>query len=440
MDPLAIDLNEKIKSSSPAVFDCLSEQGREAFFPAGILSQSAEAKEKAYRFNATIGIALENYKPMHLAVTRKFFGNLDPKDIYTYAPPGGRPKLRNLWKAKIFRNNPSIAGKNISLPMVTSALTHGLSLAGDLFVGRNDVVIMPDKYWGVYRLNFVTRRNGTISTFPMFIRNRDFNLDAFQAVLTKEAQHHKKLVLLLSFPNNPTGYTPTPEEAEAIFRMVKTQAESGTRIVVVADDAYFGLFYGNSIKESLFSGFCDLHENILAIKLDGATKESYAWGFRTGFITYGTKTSDPDKLYKALEMKTQGMIRSTISSCNHHSQTILETILEDPEYWENLENNYQILKKRAFKIQQILQTKKFSEVWESYPFNSGYFMCLKLHSLDAEQLRLHLLDNYGIGTIVPGKHDLRIAFSCIEAGDLEELFELIYQAAKELQNRGRVAC
>ena len=31
-------------------------------------------------------------------------------------------------------------------------------------------------------------------------------------------------------------------------------------------------------KESLFTYLCDLHENVLAIKIDGATKEDYVWG------------------------------------------------------------------------------------------------------------------------------------------------------------------
>ena len=48
----------------------------------------------------------------------------------------------------------------------------------------------------------------------------------------------------------------------------------------------FGLVYENGIfKESLFSKLADLHENVLAVKVDGATKEDYAWGFRVGFIT-----------------------------------------------------------------------------------------------------------------------------------------------------------
>jgi hypothetical protein len=44
----------------------LSGLGREFYFPKGILTQTAEARQKAKRFNATIGIAKEKGEPMFL--------------------------------------------------------------------------------------------------------------------------------------------------------------------------------------------------------------------------------------------------------------------------------------------------------------------------------------------------------------------------------------
>ena len=59
MNPLARELNEMIEAGNPHLLEMLSEVGRNLFFPKGILSQSAEAKEKAHTINATIGIAKE---------------------------------------------------------------------------------------------------------------------------------------------------------------------------------------------------------------------------------------------------------------------------------------------------------------------------------------------------------------------------------------------
>ena len=99
--------------------------------------------------------------------------------------------------------------------------------------------------------------------------------------------------------------------------------------------------------------------------------------------------------------------------------------------WKN-SRNLRLWKVDANKVKQVLQQEKFHDYWTYYPFNSGYFMCLKLKNVNAEKLRLHLLDEYGVGTIAINDTDLRIAFSCVEERDIEDLFELIYQGTVDL--------
>ena len=93
---------------------------------------------------------------------------------------------------------------------------------------------------------------------------------------------------------------------------------------------------------------------------------------------------------------------------------------------------YEVMKARALKVKEVLQNEKYNDAWTYYPFNSGYFMCLKLKTLNAETLRQHLLNQYGIGVISVGDTDIRIAFSCTEVDDINELFDLIYQGVKDL--------
>lgn len=106
--------------------------------------------------------------------------------------------------------------------------------------------------------------------------------------------------MILNFPNNPTGYTPGLKEGDEIVAAVKEAAEAGINVVVVTDDAYFGLFFEDSLKESLFGKLADLHPRVLAVKVDGATKEEFVWGFRVGFITYASESKD---VLNALEQK-----------------------------------------------------------------------------------------------------------------------------------------
>jgi len=124
MNPLAQELNDQLTQHSPHVLEMLSDLGKNLFFPKGILTQSAEAKDKAFKFNATIGIATEKGGPMYLQCIQDKLSGFDPKDIFPYAPPAGKPELRALWREKMLRENPSQQGKHFSNPIVTNALTN----------------------------------------------------------------------------------------------------------------------------------------------------------------------------------------------------------------------------------------------------------------------------------------------------------------------------
>src|SRR5690606_20159316 len=156
-------------------------------------------------------------------------------------------------------------------------------------------------------------------------------------------------------------------------------------------DAYFGLFFENSIKESLFTQISDLHENILAVKIDGATKEEFVWGFRVGFITFA---SHSEKTLAALEQKTMGIIRSTISSGPLPSQTFVLHALQSADYATQKAEKFEIMKERANIVKTLLDSGKYGNTLPYYPFNSGYFMCLRLQNVSAEAVRQHLLTHY----------------------------------------------
>ncbi|ASR46108.1 hypothetical protein B4V02_05090 [Paenibacillus kribbensis] len=431
MNPLVAQLNQNIQTGNEHVYQMLSLLGKEIYFPKeGILSQSAEAGKLAKKYNATIGIATEGSGPMHLQVIQEKLSAYSPKDLYPYAPPAGKPELRSVWRDKMLKENPSLAGKSFSLPVVTNALTHGLSIVADLFTDEGDAVIYPDKNWENYELTFGIRRHARLVNYPLFTEDHRFNSEGLREALLAQKEYGKAIVVL-NFPNNPTGYTPGAEEGKAIVAAIQEAAEAGINVVVVTDDAYFGLFFEDSLHESLFGQLAGLHPRILPVKVDGATKEEYVWGFRVGFITFASENQD---VLNALEQKTLGIIRATISSGPHPSQTFVLEALKSPDFEQQKKEKFQIMKGRANKVKALLDSGKYKDVWSYYPFNSGYFMCLKLNGLSAERLRIHLLEQYGVGTIALGEHDLRIAFSCIEEEYLEDLYDIVYRGAQDLLN------
>ena len=170
------------------------------------------------------------------------------------------------------------------------------------------------------------------------------------------------------------------------------------------------------------------------MKVDGPTKEEFVWGFRTGMLTFGARAFLSDEaLYQALEKKVAGAIRSAVSNCSHVAQSVLaKAMATDVAGRPSGSEKKDILEARAKKVQAILSSPKYAELWEPYPFNAGYFMCLKLKGLDAETFRKHLLEKYGVGVIADGERDIRIAFSSVDEGQLEDLYTILATAAREL--------
>ncbi|MCK5202204.1 MAG: aminotransferase class I/II-fold pyridoxal phosphate-dependent enzyme [Spirochaetales bacterium] len=427
MNSLAQELNTILEGS--IVSDLLSSFGRRFYFPKGIVAQSAEAKKKATRFNATVGMATSNGKPMFLNSVRDQISELSESDVFPYAPTPGVLELRNKWREEMDEKNPSLAGKETSVPLVTTGLTHGLSVLGDMFIDKGDTIVVPDMFWGNYRLIFEGRNQADIVTFPFFSEEGGMNISGFEKALADASGD--KVAFVLNFPNNPTGYTPTTKDGEKIIEVLLKLAKGGKKILAIMDDAYFGLFYEEeSLKESLFGKLADLHENILAVKVDGITKENFAWGFRVGFLTYASKNLSSDCL-TGLTTKTSGAIRASISNSNKMAQSLVLKSFASSTYQSEKDAGFIILKERYLKVRELVKSFDSDSPLKALPFNSGYFMTF-LYSGDSEKLRVHLLDEYGIGTIsIQGKY-LRIAYSSVELENLEELYTLIDKAAKEI--------
>tara|TARA_Y100000031_G_scaffold154967_1_gene204279 strand:- start:134 stop:1423 length:1290 start_codon:yes stop_codon:yes gene_type:complete len=419
--------NDLLLKENPSLFSLFSERGKNIYFPRlGILSQSADAK--ATKLNATIGIATnDNKAPLHLTEISNRI-DLPPTQIFPYCSSYGKEELRTAWKEDIIKKNPSLTTPT-SLPVVTQGLTQGLSLAGYLFLEPQDEIIIPDLHWENYQLIFSNTYKSQLTTFPLF-QNNQFNLQGFKEKLFQQPTGKK--VVLLNFPNNPTGYTPTTDEQNQIIQELYRSAEQGNKLLVICDDAYFGLVYKEGIsKESIFAGLANLHPNILAIKIDGTSKEQFAWGLRIGFITFAAKGLTPNS-YKVLEDKTAGAIRATLSNAPHLSQSLLLQTLASPNCEQEKQAAYNTLKERYKTVQQALSNQKYRSTFQALPCNSGYFICVALLNAEAEAVRTLLIKKFNTGVIAFGNL-LRIAFSSLTKEEIPLLFENIYLACKEIE-------
>lgn len=431
--PLASELNKILASECPNVYQSLSSYGKALYFPRGILSQAQEAKEKAQPgLNATIGIATDGDEPLHLAAVQKYFAaDLKASEIYPYAPAAGIKELRSAWLEKITKENPTLNRAHCSRPVVCHALTHALAIAAELFTDPGDSIILPSSYWGNYNMILGLRRGLKFSTYDLFDSKLE-SLAVAELARALDSGSSDKKVLLLNFPHNPSGYAPSFQEAAAIVEVVNARAHKGSKIVVLCDDAYFGMNYEEGLQtESFFALLSNAHENITALKIDGFTKEAFAWGFRVGFLSLANAGLSP-KSASAIEKKITGAIRATISSTCHPTQSILLRALRDDAFGAQRQSKIDVLKERYRVVKECAYQNEYKNLWKVYPFNSGYFMSLRL-SCSSEKLRQLLLKEYGIGTVASGEYDLRIAFSCIRPSKIEKVFAAIASAIKKVQ-------
>ena len=309
INPLAQELNQILSGTTAGAL--LSDLGTRLYFPKGIIAQSGEAKKLGKTANGTIGMTVINGKPAILPAVQKIVPSLDSRSLVAYAPTAGNPDLRENWKNSLIKKNPLLKDKKFSLPVVVPGLTAGISYLADLFLDETKSLIAANPSWDNYVLIAGARRNAPFVQFPMFADGK-FNLSGLEKTLKEEAKSGSVRVIL-NFPQNPSGYSPTVDEAKKIVSIIKELAENGTKVMVWCDDAYFGLDYEDNIeKQSLFAYLCDLHENVLAAKIDGPTKEDFVWGFRCGFLTFGCKGFTEEQ-YDALVKKLMAAIRSSVS-------------------------------------------------------------------------------------------------------------------------------
>ena len=408
-----------------------SKLGENIILPQDVLIQSKETAAIPGAINTTIGIATSNKKAMALPSINKVITEINNSEYLPYSPTPGLPKMRELWKEKILADNPSINKDFLSLPMVTTGITQGIDIAANLFSESGDALLLPNLFWQNYAQIYTIKLGNKIYKYNQFDENNEFSITNFKETLYSIKED--KISLILNFPNNPTGYTPSDVELNSLVDVISTYAKENKnkQLIIVSDDAYFGLFFEKNHKTPTLSATYKLaeNENCLIIKLDGITKEYYSWGLRIGFITYYTKN---DELRQLLLEKTQGFLRSTTSSPSNLSQQIALRLLDNKKALEEKEINDKIIEERYNELKQAISVEQLDSLVRILPFNSGYFFTIKLPSnINAHEFRLKFLNEYKYGVYSMDDEHIRIAFSCLDKELIPELINKFKQCIKQ---------
>ena len=419
--PEANDRNVRLKALNPAIEAALSPLGRRSFFPKGIPYQAGQAK--ACKINATIGqITDGSGNPLPLAPMAEKLSSLNPKDAFLYSPIQGRETARKAWHDKLVKEDARMEA--VGLPVVGAGICHALTMGAELFFGQGDTLVLADLYWDNYEQIFNIRLEGDFRRFPFYNEAMGFNVQGLKEVL---ASVQGKVQVLLNFPSNPSGYSPTPAELTAIADVLVDAARERT-VVVYCDDAYHGLvFEATAATKSLFFELIGRSPNLIPLKCDGITKELSFFGGRVGFLTFGVAP----EAAAILVDKCMGLIRSGIGSPVAISQYLMEIELADSRHEAEFEKMRLVLQRRYDILREAL-ARPVSH-WTVYPFNAGCFCLLGLREgLDAETVRQKLIADESVGVVSHGDKYIRLAFCSMKEEAITPLVEALERVCASL--------
>jgi len=454
----------KLLNNTP-LYRAFSEIGKRIFLPDGIFYWSGRAKKEA-ELVGTIGSAFgyerdfiddgeDKWVPCYLKEIKKYT-NLNIEKIVPYASIGGLPELRKIWKDWIIqkagfnsdedKNKKIYLKKFITDPLVTAGVTNGIYLICSLFLNRGDKIILPNKRWGNYDNIIVKNIGAQIESFEFF-HNKKINLEALRNAIKEIDKTQEKIIIILNFPNNPTGYVPTKQEAQELINLLQQlQLEMKKPFIILVDDAYEPYIYNfqeDILDTSIFYQLQQLEEDIIPIKLDGITKELLFYGGRIGFVTLGLKPNwiQDDNLLSALKNeinnKLEGFNRSSISNANHFYQTVAIKLFQEVGRKRIIESRDKVkilLEKRCKKINEELMKIKSLDI-SIDPNSGGFFIFLNLNpnKIKATEFADYLLTQHKVG-VIPMENPreningIRIAYSSINLDQIPEFIERIKKA------------
>ena len=329
------------------------------------------------------------------------------KNITTYAPTRGVPELLELLEDKLKNFNKISCDWKQNIIMGNGG-SNAITLAYATLFNPGDELILnsPNFVSYFYCGQFFGIKVKEIE------RNEDFspNLDAM-----KKAISEKTKAILISSPNNPTGYALTPKELEEIVDMA-----SEHDLYLISDEVYENYVYDEvkHISPASLNGMFDR-----TITLNAMSKMFSATGFRLGYVC----ASEP--IINLMEKYLQ----YTVAGTNHTAQSgFIEALKMDPGFFDEILKSYD---ERRLLVYDRLKEMGFQVV---KPRGAFYIMpSVKSFGMDGQEFSKAIIQEQGVA-IVPGdifgnysQYRLRISYATAKE-KLEEAMDRIENFVKTL--------
>lgn len=262
-----------------------------------------------------------------------------------YTPSTGRLELKEAIAAKLNRKNGiKVSAANV---IVTAGAKYSIFVALFSLLSPGDEVIIPSPYWVSYpEMVKLTLSKAVILPTR---RANDFKIDPQEL---KKIITSKTKLLILNYPNNPTGVTYSRGELEAILKVVKDK-----NVFVLSDEIYEVLTYDGREHVS-FASLPGAFESTVTV--NGFSKTFAMTGWRIGYLAANQKIIDA----------AARIIDHTTSCASSISQSAALAALDNEAWLEEIRSRFQ--DRRDFIWKRLLD---FPELKPVKPQGTFYLFC-----------------------------------------------------------------
>lgn len=229
--------------------------------------------------------------------------------------------------------------------IVTVGGSEAIDLAIRALIEPGDEVIIPEPCYVSY--DPITTLTGGVPVSVPCLEENEFRITAEQI---KAALTPRTKILVLGFPNNPTGAVLRHEDLEAIASVLR-----GTNVTVLSDEIYAELAYG--IQHESIAAFEGMRERTVVV--GGFSKTFSMTGWRLGYAC------GPQVLIKAMLKIHQSCIMAAPTTSQYAALTALRDCDDDVE---EMRKQYDLRRKYCVRKLNEMGLKTFEPKGAFYVF------------------------------------------------------------------------
>jgi aromatic-amino-acid transaminase len=153
-----------------------------------------------------------------LPTVEKVYRNLPTNELIAYAPISGLPEyLDKVIVAAFGKSKPAGYTAAVATAGGTGAIHHAIWN----YTEQGDVVITSDWYWGAYKV-LCRDMNRELQTYTMLTKDNKFNLPPLEKKVVEVLKKQSSIMVIINTPaHNPTGYSLTTKDMEAVVKMLQ---------------------------------------------------------------------------------------------------------------------------------------------------------------------------------------------------------------------------